>query len=102
MPCIIQENRNSKVKCSCVWLVVSVGAHNFHIECGSLGGVPYIYLSLSQNGIGSCWCFTQFMETATWGRAWLRLLPAQEVVGGGVGADQLGHGAGRRFGGALF
>ena len=34
------------MKCSCVWLVVTVGAHNFHVECGSLGGtgVPYIYI----------------------------------------------------------
>ena len=32
------------MKCSCVWLVVSVGAHNFHVECGSLGGYHiYIY-----------------------------------------------------------
>ena len=32
------------MKCSCVWLVVSVGAHNFHVECGSLGGGGIIYI----------------------------------------------------------
>ena len=32
------------MKCSCVWLVVSVGAHSFHIESGSWRGVPYIYI----------------------------------------------------------
>ena len=34
------------MKGSCVWLVVRVGARNFHIECGPLGGrgVPYVYI----------------------------------------------------------
>ena len=34
------------MKCSCVWLVVSVGAHNIYVECVSFffGGVPYIYI----------------------------------------------------------
>ena len=44
MPFIVQEARDSKVKCGCIWLVVSVGAHNFHIECGSWGGTIYTYL----------------------------------------------------------
>ena len=33
------------MKCSRVWLVVSVRAHKFHIECGSWGGGDiYIYI----------------------------------------------------------
>ena len=43
MPFIISESRDSKVKCSCVWLVVRVAAHDFHIECGSFGGY-HIYM----------------------------------------------------------
>ena len=32
------------MKGSYVWLVVSVGAHNFHVECRSLGGLPYMHI----------------------------------------------------------
>ena len=37
--------------CSCVWLVVRVGAHNIHIECGSFGEGyhTYVYIYTSQN-----------------------------------------------------
>ena len=41
------------MKCSCVWIVVRVGAHNFHIECGSLGGgLPciYVYIYIHKDG----------------------------------------------------
>ena len=36
------------MNCSCVWLVVGVAAHNFHVECGSLGagGGYHIYICI--------------------------------------------------------
>ena len=32
------------MKCSCVWLVAHVGAHNFHIKCGFSWGGYHIYI----------------------------------------------------------
>ena len=53
------------MKGSCVWLVVIVGADNFHVECGSLGGYhihiyiyPYCgtlnYVPYQQPGVVPC------------------------------------------------
>ena len=37
-------NRDFKVKCSCFWSVVSVGAQTLSVQCGLQGRVIYIYI----------------------------------------------------------